>query len=125
LILPVFAFANAGLYLLGASSDALFNSVTLCIAAGLFLGKQFGIFAACWLVIKLGLTKMPEKTTWTQLYGVSLLCGIGFTMSLFIGSLAFENQDVSYLNSVKIGVLAGSLLSAFLGAVVILRMPKA
>lgn len=124
LILPVFAFANAGVNLIGLSMDALFNSVTIGIAAGLFLGKQLGIFGACWLAIKMGLTSLPKGTTWTQLYGVCVLCGIGFTMSLFIGTLAFEGQTAEYHNNVKLGVLLGSVLSAVMGAIIIKRSQK-
>jgi len=124
LILPVFAFANAGVDLLGTSADDLFNPIVLGIVAGLFIGKQLGIFGACWLAIKLKLAKLPEGTNWAQLYGVTLLCGIGFTMSLFIGSLAFEQQGMEHLNSVKVGVLIGSLLSAIFGAFVISRSAK-
>lgn len=120
-ILPLFAFANAGVNLVGATMDTVLNTVTLGIALGLFVGKQVGIFGACWLAIKLGITKLPAKTTWTQLYGVSLLCGIGFTMSLFIGTLAFEAEGMYLQDSVKVGVLLGSLLSATLGAFVISR----
>jgi NhaA family Na+:H+ antiporter len=83
------------------------------------VGKQLGIFGVCWLTIKAGLAKLPEGATWAQLYGVSLLCGIGFTMSLFIGSLAFEEQGLAYQTSVKVGVLLGSLVSAVLGAILL------
>lgn len=114
-VLPVFAFANAGVTLLGATTADLFNSITLGIAAGLFIGKQIGIFGTCYLVVKSGLAKLPQDTTWPQLYAVTLLCGIGFTMSLFIGTLAFEDQGLSYQLSVKIGVLMGSIASALLG----------
>lgn len=120
-ILPVFAFSNAGVSLGGFTLDNLLNPVTLGIVLGLFIGKQIGIFGACWLAVKLGIAKLPAGTSWLQLYGVALLCGIGFTMSLFIGSLAFEGQDASYLNNVKVGVLIGSLLSALLGSYVISR----
>jgi len=101
------------------SLDSLLNPIPLGIAAGLFIGKQVGIFGACWLAIKLGIAKLPERATWLQFYAVTLLCGIGFTMSLFIGSLAFENESLSYMTDVKVGVLAGSLLSAIVGAVLI------
>jgi len=120
-ILPIFAFSNAGVNLLGITMNDLFNPITLGIALGLFVGKQIGIFGACWLAVKAGVAKLPEHTNWLQLYGVSLLCGIGFTMSLFIGTLAFEQQDSAYLNSVKIGVLLGSLLSAVVGSWVIAK----
>ena len=121
-ILPVFAFANAGVSLLNASVDSLFNSVSLGIALGLFVGKQVGIFGACWLVVALGMAKLPEGTTWSQLYGVCMLCGIGFTMSLFIGTLAFEHTGLFLQESVKVGVLMGSILSAFAGALVISKV---
>lgn len=121
IILPIFAFANAGVNILGASLSDLFNPVTVGIAAGLFVGKQFGIFGVCLLVIKLGLAKLPKGATWMQLYGVSLLCGIGFTMSLFIGTLAFEQQGLDYQLDVKVGVLMGSIVSALVGAVVLRR----
>lgn len=122
-ILPIFAFANAGVSLVGESID-FFNPVVMGIVAGLFIGKQVGIFGACYLAIKSGLAKLPEGTTWLQLYGVTLLCGIGFTMSLFIGSLAFEHQGMEHLTSVKIGVLTGSILSAILGGFIISRSAK-
>ena len=118
-ILPLFAFANAGISLTGVSLEALLNPVPLGIAAGLFIGKQVGIFGACWLAIKLGLAKLPEGATWMQFYAVTILCGIGFTMSLFIGSLAFEAQGTKYMIDVKLGVLIGSLLSAVAGSILI------
>lgn len=124
-ILPVFAFANAGVQLIGTPMDQMFSPVAVGIVAGLFIGKQVGIFGACWLAVKSGFAKLPEGTTWLQLYGVTLLCGVGFTMSLFIGSLAFEHQGMEHLNSVKIGVLVGSILSAILGALVISKCKKA
>lgn len=120
-ILPVFAFANAGVNLLGTTIDDVLNPVVMGIVAGLFIGKQVGIFSACWLAVKAGIAKLPEGTNWKQMYGVTLLCGIGFTMSLFIGSLAFEQQGLEHINSVKVGVLLGSLLSAVLGAIVIAK----
>lgn len=124
-ILPIFAFANAGVQLVGTTTEQIFNPIVIGIVAGLFIGKQVGIFGACWLAVKAGFAKLPEGTNWLQLYGVTLLCGIGFTMSLFIGSLAFEHQGMEHLNSVKVGVLAGSILSAILGAYVISRKQKA
>ena len=120
-ILPVFAFANAGVQLIGITYEQIFNPIVIGIVAGLFIGKQVGIFGACWLAVKTGLAKLPEGTNWLQLYGVTLLCGIGFTMSLFIGSLAFEHQGMEHMNSVKVGVLFGSLISAILGAFIISR----
>ena len=120
-ILPIFAFSNAGVSFSGFSYEQLVNPITLGIVFGLFVGKQLGIFGACWLAVKAGVAKLPPGTTWGQLYGVSLLCGIGFTMSLFIGSLAFEQTDASYMNSVKIGVILGSFLSAVVGSWVIAK----
>jgi NhaA family Na+:H+ antiporter len=120
-VLPVFAFSNAGVELIGTSVSEFFTPVTFGIIGGLFIGKQLGIFAACYAAIKLNLCKLPKDATWTQLYAVCLLCGVGFTMSLFIGSLAFEEQGLAYQTQVKVGVLVGSILSGVLGAVLIKR----
>jgi NhaA family Na+:H+ antiporter len=114
--LPLFAFANAGVVLTGVNLDMLFNPITLGIVLGLFVGKQIGIFGACWLAIKLKIASLPEGASWKQLYGVTILCGIGFTMSLFIGSLAFEGANPAYFDQVKLGVLIASLFSAVFGA---------
>ena len=116
-IVPVFGFANAGVSLAGLSWDALAQPVTLGVALGLFVGKQAGIFASVRLAVALGLAGRPAGTTWMQVYGVSALCGIGFTMSLFIGGLAFASPE--QLTATKIGVLAGSLLSGLLGALIL------
>jgi NhaA family Na+:H+ antiporter len=123
LILPIFAFANAGVQVIGATGN-LIMPVVIGVMVGLFVGKQIGIFGACWLAVKAGFAKLPEGVTWGQLYGASILCGIGFTMSLFIGSLAFETADPVYLDSVKVGVLGGSILSAILGGIIISRSAK-
>jgi NhaA family Na+:H+ antiporter len=117
LILPAFAFANAGVSLEGMEPTALLRPVTLGIALGLFLGKQLGIFGAVWLAIQAGLCRRPEATSWAQIYGLALLCGVGFTMSLFIGGLAFD--DVVRAVEVRLGVIGGSLLAAVAGAVVL------
>ncbi len=114
-ILPLFAFANSGVSLKGIGIDALIHPVTAGVALGLFFGKQLGVFVFSWLVIRLGIGRMPSGATWTQLYGVALLCGIGFTMSLFIGGLAFEHQGQEYTVSVRLGILGGTLVSALLG----------
>ena len=119
LILPVFAFANAGVRFIDAQAEQIMLPVVIGVVAGLFIGKQLGIFGACWLAVKLGFAKLPEGVTWLQIYAVSILCGIGFTMSLFVGSLAFEGYSSEYLDSVKIGVLSSSLISACLGAFII------
>lgn len=118
-IVPVFGFANAGVSLAGLNGEALFSPITLGVALGLFLGKQAGVFGATWLAVRLRLVDRPEDATWGQVWGVSILCGIGFTMSLFIGLLAFAGQPL-FETEVKIGVLCGSMLSALLGATVLL-----
>ncbi len=120
-ILPLFAFANAGVSLAGISLASLMQPVPLGIAAGLFLGKQAGIFGACFIAVKLGLAKLPGAASWLQMYGIALLCGIGFTMSLFIGSLAFEQSggESDYEVDDRLGILTGSLLSAIAGTLVL------
>ncbi|MFK8077599.1 MAG: Na+/H+ antiporter NhaA [Granulosicoccus sp.] len=110
-ILPIFAFANAGVSLQGLTMEMLLNPLTLGIALGLFLGKQVGVFIPIWLGIKANLLKMPEGANLLMMYGTALTTGIGFTMSFFIGSLAYENLDQSYADSMKLGVLGGSMLS--------------
>jgi Na+:H+ antiporter, NhaA family len=120
-ILPLFAFANSGVSLAGASLATLLQPVPAAVAAGLFIGKQLGVFAVTWLAIQLGVARLPTDARWLHLYGVALLCGIGFTMSLFINSLAFgETQSVAGGDG-RIGIMAGSLLSAVCGYLV-LRM---
>ena len=120
LILPLFAFAKAGVSFAGLSLDQLFAPLVLGVAAGLFLGKQIGVFGATWLTTRLKLGKKPAQSTWLQIYGVSLLCGVGFTMSLFIGILAFPGAiDAPEQVEVKLGVILGSTLSASLGAVIL------
>ena len=114
-ILPLFAFANAGVPLLGISSETIFNEVSLGIAAGLILGKQLGVFGCIFLAVKFGFSRLPNDICLKCVYGISLLTGIGFTMSLFIGSLAFEHGDFDYLNSVRISVLSSSFICAVLG----------
>ncbi|MGI9385322.1 MAG: Na+/H+ antiporter NhaA [Methyloligellaceae bacterium] len=116
-ILPLFAFANAGVSFTGIGLQSLLEPVKLGISLGLFLGKQIGVFGLMALGVALGLVSMPRHTTWLQLYGVSLLTGIGFTMSLFIGSLAFEHSDFDA--PIRLGVIVGSLASALLGYVVL------
>ena len=112
-IVPIFGFANAGVSLAGTSFAALAAPLPLGIAMGLFLGKQIGIFASVWLSVTFGIAARPKDASWVHVYGVALLCGIGFTMSLFIGGLAFVGPEQS--DAVKIGVLMGSLVSAISG----------
>lgn len=116
-ILPIFAFANAGVSFEGMTLGILWEPVPLGIVLGLFVGKQIGVFGFAWLTVKLGFAELPEKATWLTIYGVALLCGIGFTMSLFIGALAFT--DPKYMNEVRLGVLLGSFLSAIVGYLVL------
>lgn len=119
LIVPLFGFANAGVSLAGIAPANLLDPVPLGVALGLFLGKQVGISLLVLLAIRSGLARLPEGASWLQLYGVALLCGIGFTMSLFIGALAFPTAPF-LVDEVKIGVLLGSLLSALAGVAVLL-----
>ena len=114
LIVPLFGFANAGISLEGLGLDALLAPLPLGVAAGLFLGKQLGIFAAVRLSVRLGLAGRLRGATWLQVYGVAVLCGIGFTMSLFIGTLAFPGQP-ALVEEAKVGILTGSFLSAIVG----------
>jgi NhaA family Na+:H+ antiporter len=118
-ILPVFAFANSGIALGGISIESFLHSVPLGIIAGLFLGKQIGVFAFCWLSVRLGLARLPDDLRWAHIYGTALLCGIGFTMSLFIGSLAFEESGVNMLFDERLGIIAGSILSGLCGYLVL------
>ena len=127
-VLPLFAFVNAGISFAGVSMSDVMHTVPLGIAAGLFVGKQAGIFVLCFLAIKIGLAKLPDGANWGSLYGVSILCGVGFTMSLFIGSLAFENVslEVEDLFDERLGIIMGSLLSGVVGYLVLhLTLPKA
>lgn len=118
-ILPLFAFANTGVSLDGVTFSSLLEPVPLGIAAGLFLGKQLGVMGAAWIVIKLGWANLPGGTRWWELYGVAALCGIGFTMSLFISSLAFEQGAAGFVADDRLGILCGSILSALLGYTVL------
>ena len=118
-ILPVFAFCNAGVSLEGVHLATLAEGIPLGIAGGLLLGKAIGVFGSLVLMVRLGLAARPAAASWLQCFGVAVLCGIGFTMSLFIGGLAFEGLDGSYETRVKLGVLAGSLLSGLAGTTIL------
>jgi NhaA family Na+:H+ antiporter len=113
-ILPLFAFANAGINLSGVNLDYILHPVPVGIGVGLFVGKQLGVFGLCWLAIKLGIAKLPSGSGWMGLYGISLVCGVGFTMSLFIGSLAFEKLGEIGFDE-RIGIVLGSLVSGIAG----------
>ncbi|RWO74690.1 MAG: Na+/H+ antiporter NhaA [Mesorhizobium sp.] len=121
-VIPIFGFANAGVSLAGLSVSALIEPLTLGVAAGLVVGKLVGVFGSSALAIRLGLADLPANAGWTHMIGISLLCGIGFTMSLFIGLLAFAG-DVALQDAVKVGILAGSFIAAILGAAVLLMAP--
>ena len=124
-IMPVFAFANAGVSLTGFSLDRLYEPVTLGVVLGLVVGKQLGVFGFSWLVVQAGFARLPPGASWLQIYGISVLCGIGFTMSLFVGSLAFEHLPrTDYLIANRIGILTGSLVAAVAGYAVLLAASK-
>lgn len=126
-ILPIFAFANAGVSLNGMGVSDLLHPVSIGIAAGLFFGKQLGVFSFCWIALKLGVARMPSGANYGSIYGTSILCGIGFTMSMFIGSLAFERDptDLQMLFDERLGIIAGSVASAVLAWFVLnVSLPK-
>ena len=122
-IMPLFAFANAGVSLEGLSFSSLMDKVPLGIVLGLFVGKQLGVFVFSYVSIKLKIAQMPNNSNWFNFYGVGILTGIGFTMSLFVGNLAFV-ENMQYMDGVKIGVLTGSLLSTLAGYFLILLTPN-
>jgi len=122
-IMPLFAFANAGVSLSGLTFGSLLNKVPLGILLGLFVGKQLGVFVFSYISIKLKFAQMPNNSNWINFYGVGILTGIGFTMSLFVGNLAFI-ENIQYIDGVKIGVLSGSLLSTVFGYLLLLIFSK-
>lgn len=122
-VLPIFAFANAGISLTGVGLSELFSPVPLGIMLGLFLGKQLGVFGFSFLAIKFKLASLPEGTNWKQLYGVALLCGVGFTMSLFVNGLAYNDSD-AFAYTDKLAILIGSVLSGLVGYIVLLVTSK-
>jgi len=123
LVVPVFGFANAGVSLQGMGADALLDPLPVAIAAGLVVGKQVGIFTTVWIADKTGFAPRPENANWAEIWGVSILCGIGFTMSLFIGGLAFPDQPM-LIEEAKIGILTGSAISAVMGFIVLMLTTK-
>lgn len=124
LILPTFAFANAGVRFIGLDFEIITGTVLLGIALGLFVGKQVGVFGLVWLAVKLGLAKLPKNCNWRHMYGAALLAGVGFTMSLFIGTLAFEHGDFGNITATRLGVLLGSLLSGVVGVAALMLSGK-
>lgn len=120
-ILPIFAFCNAGISFTGINAHQLLHPVPMGIAFGLFVGKQLGVFGMCWLGIRLRLASLPHDISIGTLYGVAILCGIGFTMSLFIGSLAFEETGINQIVDERLGILLGSLASGALGYAILRR----
>ncbi len=123
-ILPIFAFANSGIDMGSINAESIMHPVTMGIFLGLFVGKQIGVFLCSWLAIKVGWTRLPDDINWMQLYGCSALCGVGFTMSLFIGSLAFEETGTNLIFDERLGILAGSIASAVLGYLVLRAFSK-
>ena len=119
LVLPIFAFANAGISLSGVGAEQILHSVPLGIALGLFIGKQMGIFTICWIAIKLNVAELPNCMSWRALYGTAALCGIGFTMSLFIGALAFKEHGTTLPFDERLGIVIGSLASGVFGYLVL------
>ena len=122
-IIPLFAFSNAGVALGWEQLKGLLEPSPMGVIVGLFIGKQLGVFTFTWVTIKLGFAKLPTGATWRHIYGMAILCGIGFTMSLFIGSLAFETEGTEYLIADRAGILLGSLLSAVVGYLVLKDAP--
>jgi Na+:H+ antiporter, NhaA family len=120
LILPLFAFVNAGVSLKGVNVSTLLQTVPLGIMVGLVVGKAVGVFSASWLMIRFTSARLPAGASWVQFFGVCVLCGVGFTMSLFIGGLAFEGEAASYDAQLKLGVLLGSVISAVLGSLILI-----
>lgn len=122
LIVPIFAFANAGVVLDGMTFGDLFQPLPLGIALGLIVGKQVGVFGFTWITVKSGLAQLPHGANWLQIYGIACLAGIGFTMSLFIGSLSFDDPEL--MNAVRLGVLSGSAVSAIIGYVALMMATR-
>jgi Na+:H+ antiporter, NhaA family len=118
-VLPIFAFANAGVSLVDFTAEDMVHPVPLGIISGLFWGKQVGVILLCWIATRTGLAALPKGVSWLQMYGVALLCGIGFTMSLFIASLAFEHGDTEFFGLERLGILIGSLISGVAGYLVL------
>ena len=122
LVVPIFALANAGVSFAGMQVSAVLEPLPLGIALGLLLGKQIGIFGFAWLTVKTGISTLPPGVSWMQIWGLSLIAAIGFTMSLFIGNLAFSSPEM--INAVKVGVLSGSIVAAIAGVIILKAAAK-
>ena len=114
-ILPLFAFVNSGISLSNITTESVLHPVSMGITLGLFFGNQIGVVLFCWLSVQLKIAKLPDELEWKQIYGAAILCGVGFTMSLFIGSLAFQETGVNQLYDERLGIIIGSLLSGTMG----------
>ena len=123
MIIPIFGFANAGLSFEGIGKEQIFAPLTFGVAGGLLIGKLIGVFGSALVIVKLGVARLPSGANWQQMFGIAALCGIGFTMSLFIGLLAFA-RDPILQDEVKIGILAGSLIAGLLGAIILASVPR-
>ena len=123
-VLPIFAFANAGINLSYVGTEHVLHPVSLGIMSGLFIGKQVGVFGSCWLAVKFKLTSLPKGMSWSTMYGTAALCGIGFTMSLFVGSLAFEETGVNLIFDERLGIILGSLTSGIVGYLILWQSLK-
>jgi Na+:H+ antiporter, NhaA family len=125
-VLPLFAFANAGITLKDVTAAAMLEPVALGIATGLLVGNTVGVFLACWLTVKLGFARLPRGADWRSMLGVSVLCGMGFTMSLFIAGWAFDGAGSEYIMQTRLGILCGSLVAASFGyALLRASLPRA
>jgi NhaA family Na+:H+ antiporter len=124
IVLPIFAFANAGISFAGIGIAEITSPIPMGIILGLFVGKQLGVFSFCFIAIKLGFAKLPKNVNWTLLYGVAIICGVGFTMSLFVGTLAFEHSPDSPVFQDRLGIVVGSFISGLLGYFVLNKAVK-
>ena len=125
IILPIFAFCNAGITVLGMNPADALGGVPMGIALGLFIGKQLGVMGFCWLGVRAGIAELPKGVSWPAFYGAAVLCGIGFTMSLFISSLAFEESGLTVMFNDRLGIIAGSVASGVLGYLILHRALRA
>jgi len=123
-VLPAFAFVNAGIDFGELDTRNVLASVPLGVAAGLFIGKQIGVFSFTWIAVKLGIAKLPANASWLQVYGIAVLCGIGFTMSLFVGGLAFAESGAGYARADRLAIIGASLVSGLIGYTILRIAPR-